>query len=327
MPPVRSPEPAGARHTAMRRRLAIEQGAVHGVYLVPGAELVRRAPFVHREKMEMTARMRRSLIRRPAWHAKRLLPALLWIVLSGTCGDVPHTVTQERHSIPLGDDTVTVVVHRADVPGLTLINLHDNEDTAVEAALEVIGRRGGRCIELRHTGDRNVSFALDGRPYTFDPNRIFTPTGVDSTLAALSTSSGDARRAVHAFADTLRSLFDLSDLDVVVTVHNNTEGDYSVHSYRSGGAYEVDARFAHVIDGMDPDDFFFVTDVDVYTRLRREGANVVLQDNAVVTDDGSLSVYCARHEVPYVNVEAQHGHFAAQVRMLELLHHVLRERP
>jgi hypothetical protein len=35
-----------------------------------------------------------------------------------------------------------------------------------------------------------------------------------------------------------------------------------------------------------------------------------------MTDDGSLSVYCAQLGIPYVNVEAQHGHIWRQLYML-----------
>lgn len=49
----------------------------------------------------------------------------------------------------------------------------------------------------------------------------------------------------------------------------------------------------------------------------------MLQDNVQVTDDGSLSVRAARNGLPYVNVEAQHGHREQQVRMLEALHRAL----
>jgi D-alanyl-D-alanine dipeptidase len=47
--------------------------------------------------------------------------------------------------------------------------------------------------------------------------------------------------------------------------------------------------------------------------------NVVLQDNRQVTDDGSLSVYCGKWGIPYVNVEAQHEHLEQQLQMLKVL--------
>ena len=45
----------------------------------------------------------------------------------------------------------------------------------------------------------------------------------------------------------------------------------------------------------------------------------MLQNNHRVRDDGSLSVYAARHNIGYINVEARHGHAAEQREMLQTL--------
>ncbi len=79
------------------------------------------------------------------------------------------------------------------------------------------------------------------------------------------------------------------------------------------------AARVHLEPGRDADDFFFVTDPGWFDRLAALGFNVVLQDNTGVTDDGSLSVLAGRLGIPYVNVEAQHGHVKTQRRMLEAL--------
>ena len=55
----------------------------------------------------------------------------------------------------------------------------------------------------------------------------------------------------------------------------------------------------------------------LYGLFTPTGFNVVLQNNANVTDDGSLSVYCGQREIEYVNVEAQHGHRGANRKMLK----------
>ena len=70
----------------------------------------------------------------------------------------------------------------------------------------------------------------------------------------------------------------------------------------------------------------FVTDRALYDALVGEGFNAVLQDNDAATDDGSLSVWAAREGVPYVNVEAQHGHRAEQAAMIDALVGVLESR-
>jgi hypothetical protein len=52
------------------------------------------------------------------------------------------------------------------------------------------------------------------------------------------------------------------------------------------------------------------------TKLAVGRYHIVLQDNTNVTDDGSLSVFCARGGIDYVNVEAEHGHLVRQLKMM-----------
>jgi hypothetical protein len=177
---------------------------------------------------------------------------------------------------------------------------------------------------LQHTGERNVEFMLDDSTYIFDPNRIFTDIGVAATLDTLGAYSDSAHALVRTFGETLVRLYDLDNLDVAVTVHNNGESEYSALSYTPGREYAADASAANVIEGSDPDDFFFITDEALYEALRGSTYNVVLQDNSLVTDDGSLSVYCGQRGIAYVNVEAQHGHLDVQIRMIDYLRTILR---
>ena len=256
------------------------------------------------------------------WH---LLLVGLGLLGCAACAEASQDVAEERRTLTVGDREVTVVIHEAEAPGLTYLNLHDDENTGVEAALSVVGRRGGRVVELQHGGERNVTFMLDGRRYAFDPNRMFTDRGAALTLANLSDSSDVAVAAVRTFADTLLAEIGLDAAQPIITLHNNTDERYSVLSYNQGGEYENDVLFVHIDEDRDPDDFFFVTDLALYNRLRQGGFNVALQDNARVTDDGSLSVYAGQRGAPYVNVEAQEGHFEAQVQMLEYLVEVLQE--
>ena len=238
------------------------------------------------------------------------------------------TVAVVDHVIPLGEGTVTVRVRLdGQQPGLLhALNLHDDESTSVEAAAEVIARRGGRVVEVVHSGDRNVTFRVGGRSYEADPNRMFTEAGRARTLGALSSHDPAAEAALEAFADSVLALYTAVRPDVVVTLHNNTPDNYSARSYEPGAQYASDAAAVTVHPGSDPDDFFFVTDRALYDALVGEGFNAVLQDNDAATDDGSLSVWAAREGVPYVNVEAQHGHRAEQAAMIDALVDVLENR-
>jgi hypothetical protein len=46
------------------------------------------------------------------------------------------------------------------------------------------------------------------------------------------------------------------------------------------------------------------------------GYNVVLQNNTTVEDDGSLSVYCGKNRISYINFESESGHFEEQIKMI-----------
>jgi hypothetical protein len=230
-----------------------------------------------------------------------------------------------RRQLRLGETVVDVAISERPGSKLLFCNLHDDENTAVEAGLVALRRFGGRLVELRHGETRDVRFRIDGETFAVDPNRIFTTEGARRTLAKLSRRTMEAERAVGRFARDLLSLYSIERADVVIALHNNTEGSYSALSYEKGGVFASDASAVFIKDGSDPDDFFFVTETAVFDALRRRGYNVVLQDNRGVTDDGSLSVYCGRAGVRYINVEAQQGHLEQQVAMILALQGALEE--
>lgn len=243
--------------------------------------------------------------------------------------DAPPVVSDgpEVETLTLGASEVQVVTHRAEgAAPLAMLNLHDDEGTSVDAALDVIRAMGGQVVEVQHTGDRNVTFEVDGTSYTADPNRMFTDAGRERTLASLSTASPAALAALAAFADEVLAIYAETEPAVVVTLHNNTEDNYSAASYTEGAPYASDAAAVVIHEGSDPDDFFFVTDAELFRQLAARGFNAVLQDNDAATDDGSLSVWAAQNGRPYVNVEAQHGHREEQARMIRALAEVLAER-
>ena len=88
-------------------------------------------------------------------------------------------------TLGLGSDSIDVVTTQFGEARLLLCNLHDNEDTSVEAARRVLSKRSGRLIELRHTGQRNLTFRILNREYGCDPNRIFTDPGIRRTLETI----------------------------------------------------------------------------------------------------------------------------------------------
>jgi len=229
----------------------------------------------------------------------------------------------EMVALPLGESEVRLAVHTAG-QGPSFLVLHDSEDTAAEVGLEAVRARGGRLIEVQSEGRRRVHFEHRGRTWSFDPNRIFTDGGAPWTLREHGGEPPpEVVAEVRRFAEALVGVHGPGSYPVLITLHNNTEGDYSAASYLPGGSRDGHAAALHLPDGADPDDFFFVTDRAIYDALVQEGFPVVLQDPERVEDDGSLSVWAARRGIPYVNVEAQHWHYGQQKRMLEALSRVL----
>ena len=239
------------------------------------------------------------------------------VLLLTACGSGPTgEPLQEETICSIGETDVQISSHQWSGSDLVFINLHDDENTGVEACLTVLAKRGGRLVQLRHDGSRLVSFTDNDKVFTFDPNRIFTNEGARQTLKTHGSFSRDTLSSVQNFAAQFLSICRFDELALVVTVHNNSDQGFSATSYCKGGSYVADARAVHVEPDVDPDDFFFVTDERLFEVFRLKHFNVVLQENATVTDDGSLSVLAGRREIPYINIEAQEGHFQQQLKML-----------
>lgn len=252
------------------------------------------------------------------------MKSVCFLLLAGVTsltGCVVKPLLQEQIDFEIGDRQIALIVHRAKHDGYRYVVLHDNENTASRAARSTLRRHGGVLLEVVHDGDRNVSFEHEGKRYRFDPNRIFTPQGTESTLADLSMEPPPpaVRDRVAALGEAVVALL-TSDYDgLIVAVHNNTDQEYAASSYLPEADLADEADRVHLEPGEDPDDFFFTTSQTLFEQARSAGFNAVLQHQRAPTDDGSLSVLAARKGIPYVNAEAQHGHLRKQKRMLEFL--------
>jgi hypothetical protein len=223
------------------------------------------------------------------------------------------------HLVPLGDDTRVIVAPmcKEPIPGVWMVHVHEDENTAVQAATEFLDSTGKGCfVTLKHGMGRNISFNIGEAKYTFDPNRIYTENGRIATLKRFGQSSDSAFQAITR----LSALFTSSYIDgnrLIVALHNNTnEGGLTIKSYQNGGAYANDASMVFVNKSQDVDDFFYTTSEQAFVFFKSLGFNVLLQNNDTVTDDGSLSVYAGLKGMDYINIEAEHGKKEQQKRML-----------
>ena len=207
-----------------------------------------------------------------------------------------------------------------------LLNLHHNENTAVEAAKRVLSESGGMLICIENNNERFIEFSQNGKTFRFDPNRIFTEAGIKQSLQKQSDQiNPSAVKAVRRFAKFIRAKIP-SSATTLVAIHNNDEGNLSVASYMRGGEYAREASSVHHAQEHDPDNFFFTTDLSLFRKLSRAGFNVILQHNKKASDDGSLSVYYGRRKKSYVNVEAESGKLGDQQRMLNAVISMINDR-
>src|SRR3989344_5202405 len=145
----------------------------------------------------------------------------------------------------LGDSAITVWVMDSGA-GLAFFAPHDNENTSAAATMEYVGANGGRLVQLTHSGERNVTFTHNGETYVFDPNRMFTDTGIEATLKLEGkTYSAEAHKMVRAFAGEVvkHVLQQVKEGQLIIAVHNNTNGRYSIESYKPGGEFVKEASY------------------------------------------------------------------------------------
>jgi hypothetical protein len=197
-----------------------------------------------------------------------------------------------------------------------MINVHSNETTSVDAAKSLLEKTGGTLLQVENSDERFISFEKSGHVTRFDPNRIFTAAGLKKNLILLNHHYDKTAAAqVTSFRDFLLSYIP-SSASVIIALHNNDEGGFSISSYTASGEFRKDAAATYKNPRHDGDDFFLVTKKRAFDDLKRSGYNVVLQNNARVTDDGSLSVYMGKKNRNYINTEAQHGHVREQAEMI-----------
>jgi len=244
-----------------------------------------------------------------------LLFLFCYVLSLSACPQKQSQPDVQKLFFPVGDKNLvfTKTVY-AGTGNAFFLQLHDNEVTAEEAALEYIKQNGGVLLSIENEGNRNVSFTLGNQSYTFDPNRIFTPVGLEATLQRLSKATPEAMAAVTQLADSILKYLPPSAL--VIAVHNNTNQGFSISSYISDTTYQRDAAAVHTNAAHDVDNFFLTTDKTLYDEVVTKNYNIILQDNVNATDDGSLSVYLGKKGVPYINVEAELGHLQFQLQMI-----------
>jgi len=238
----------------------------------------------------------------------------------------PHVTTR---TLSLSDQSVTIREEQyGDAKSWVFVHLHGTEWTSREAAQEILPLTGGYLIGLENGRNRNLLVTWQQRKWKLDPNRIFSDTGIRMNLRELNKYrfTESLVEKIKAFGEQFASLLP-ETANCIIALHNNSDGNFSIHDYLPGGKRATDARQVFSDPQQDPDDIVITTDSLLYTHMASACYNTVWQDSAQVKRDGSLSVYAALRGKRYVNIETEHGRKEQYVRMLQhLMLYLVRER-
>jgi hypothetical protein len=266
---------------------------------------------------------------------KQITFTFLLLAAAGIMGAQAATVKTTR-AVMLGETEVKINIYENEGGSVTFIAPHHNEQTGLRLAKEYIDKNGGKLVEIESFDAkgalaRYITFTANGKSYTIDPNRIFTPNGRSCTEGIAEVSS-----LVEDFSSNiLKAVFaDGKGLPVnerfLVAIHNNTDVDSKTEKAKFGDltafafvktSYSKDLShgiFQDQADGVylsntedDQDNFIFLSGPRYVGYFAERGFNVVVQKAAAklqsqkcTVDDGSLSVYSAQQNISYVCLEA-----------------------
>ena len=231
----------------------------------------------------------------------------------------------------IGENEFTIVedCYKGCSSKMLFINVHDNEQTSRKAVDSFLQLHGGRLIHIANDSSRNISFLQNKHCFAFDPNRIYSREGRLASLTLLSDNTtpkniNKAEKTVAIFAKKILQKY-IEKRPMVVALHNNSDSNFSVKTYTYSQENIPCSGMAFVNPIMDEDDFILTSDKQIFAAVKAKNINVVWENVKMIKDDGSMSVYASKHRIPYINIEAEHGHFVQQLQMLLALEDIFRK--
>ena len=232
--------------------------------------------------------------------------------------------TMENTIIKLNDSTLTIHHQYTNVDSSILyLNIHEDEQTSIEAIRTFNKTKNINFSFIEHHKTRRISFNVKNKPFSFDPNRIYTRKGRRHTLEPKHFFNCKAKKSAKFVASHITGL--ISRYDIIVTLHNNTDVNYSIKSYLPGEDESENTAEVYVNETWDADDFIYTTEKNYFDYLKKEGVNVILQKQTGYVNDGSLSIYCGKKNIKYINIEAQKGHLNEQIKLIEIIDEMLKQ--
>ena len=222
--------------------------------------------------------------------------------------------------LKLGTSKCIVHVYKNKRKTISVVRLHPNENTCIRSFFQLPSKNHFALYQLSQRGKRLLEYRLHNRVYYFDPNRIFSKRGIINILKEHNLHFPKSLvNKIAVFSKKLLATAHITNSSKhIIAIHNNSNGEFSVETYSRYS--KVASHF--ISHSKDADDFFIVTSISDFKFFKKHNENVVLQSK-YAKDDGSLSVFCQRHNIPYINVEAQYGHIQRQKKMLLLCEKLL----
>jgi len=244
---------------------------------------------------------------------------LLCVSLNASAQHPPvfEGMTSDTSFFALGDMEVNLVKYRYKEPNINFLAIHDNEDTGIKAAFLYLSVHGGTIIDCQYGGGRNFNFINEEETFQTDPNSIYTKRGIKIGLQKYGIWDDNVINMLDSAGKKIITYYNQEKPGYIFTLHNNGDGAFGIRSYLPGYELSSAADSVHINFEMDPDDMVLVTEPAIFSLLKLENVNVVLQSR-FATDDGSLSIYAMQNKIPYINVEVQHGHLEENLRLIKL---------
>ena len=226
-------------------------------------------------------------------------------------------------SIPyqLGETTLYIDCYQSKIAseiegGLIYFHPHEDEITSLQQTIAILEKRGGTLYAIRSTGERCITFMMDGISYTIDPNRMFSRGGIAKNMTDYGACCDGAVDAVYQLAMFVHGLLGNQR---VIAVHNTFNIDFNVHSYvLEDGTLDSDACDVYINPNQCTGNFIFTTNALVFSACKQNKLNAVLQSPNVM-DDGSYSVFAKRQGIDYVNIEATRGDTKNNHHMIDFI--------
>lgn len=209
--------------------------------------------------------------------------------------------------------------------GIVFIHLHDNEFTSYQVAQTFLQANGGKFLHVINGCERIVESVWGNNSYCFDPNRIYSKPGIEATvLNWTGFSNPKITHDLSCFSNHFLNKY-IDAKNLIVSLHNNTDTNYSIVQIQEAIKKKKYFGKVYINPLMDVDDFVLTTDEEVYNKVANLDINVIWENADSLEDDGSLSVYAGRRNIPYINIEAQHDHAKEQSEILQALQPIIKE--